>query len=297
MYEQNIKSLKEEHDNFAKSLCIDDEKKTPQEKSALEKQKSGSEYTTIALMEAEKLWLAVKIAVMNNTFADMSDEQKVETVCKDFSDFHNNFPIVVKYMVCMGQYNQECFKKFLKLCDRTLSNAPVEREKNYMEEQWIICQASYVKYLWEIMQKKRYSRKDADAIFQQAYKSLKNDFKKFKEMHKLAEERVKNDEHRHKIQLLKEAASRITSGIQELDLESMRALVDTLKNKKYDQSYKRVIVQLSDVLKAVPPSFIARGTNEQAQQEYAEELQQSERKKKYKKMNIGGAGMLGAPSI
>ncbi len=317
VYERNIKKLKEEHDNYVNSLYISntdskndnsndktnistpptkqymspeqekEEERIKKELDRINKLKTNSEYMVIALMEAEKLWLAVKIASINSgSFLVMSDEEKIDMVHKDFAEFHNNFPIVTKYMVCKGQYNQTAFKKFLKLCEERLSNAPSDRKKGYMEEQWIECQAQYVKYLWESIQVKRHTTSDARKVYQEAYRTLTNDFKRFKKLHEDSEARIKKDKLKHTTELLKEAGSRIVTGAQSLELTRTRDLVNKLRDKKYKQNSDRTIQQLRDTVKFIPPKYVSLGKDEQAQMEYEYELKQANTKKNYKPMSL-----------
>jgi hypothetical protein len=253
----------------------------------LEKIKTNAEYTSMALMEAEKLWLAVKIvALSNENFIHMKDEEKIDLIRKDFAEFYNNFPIVSRYMVCMGQYSQKAFRKFLKQCEQKLNHSPVKREEDYMQNQWIECQASYVRYLWEESHIKKFSRKESNEIWQQAHRALTEEFKQFKDQHMKTEEKIKRDEKKHKVELFKEAVGRVSTGAQSLDLEKTRALVNKLRDKKYKQNYELALRQLEENTKFIGARSVSRGINQEALQEYEEELKQQEYKKKYKKMDL-----------
>ncbi len=298
-YEKNIKTLKSEHDLNVESLknSMPDEKTSNEydeislrkKMAAIDKMIKNSEYKTIALMEAEKIWLAVKIAaIKNDTFLLMPDEKKIDLICRDFSEFHNNFPIVTKYMVCMGQYTQKAFKKFLSLCDKKLTDAPADRKKGYMEEQWIFCQAQYVRYLWESVQMGRISKHESDKIYNQAYAVISNDFKRFREIHANMEKNIEKDKKKHKIELLKEAAQRLISNEQQIEIEKMRELISALKDKKYEQNYNNVIYQINEEIELIKASHAAYGNNEEAQQNFDEEMRQNEMKKKYNTISSMG---------
>lgn len=314
-YERMVKALKREHDKnmIEEDIKISDletklkelqeEKEDSNERNnktyghkvedykeeikKINKFKTNAEYTTIALMEAEKIWLVIKIAVVaNENFTQMKDDEKIELICANFKEFYNNFPIVSRYMICMGQYKQKAFRKFLKKCEQKLNHTPTEREKDYMQNQWIECQASYVKYLWEEMQTKRYSQKESQAIWQQTHKALTEEFKQFKTNHAQVEEKIKLEDKKNKVELLSEAVHRVSTGAQKLDLEKMRVLVNKLRDKKYQQNYKLVLDQIVDKIDRVNPSVKGWGTNVEAQQEYEEELKKQECKQKYKKMDL-----------
>ncbi len=311
-YEKTLKYLKEEHDTnaLAEDLNIADIEEqikvleydiqeTPANNNiiqdlklkikSIKKQKTNNEYITIAVMEAEKVWLVVKVAVVGNEqFPTMRDDEKIELISKDFKEFYNNFPIVSRYMVCMGQYNQKAFRKFLKKCEEKLNQAtaPTERQKDYMQTQWIECQASYVKYLWESVQTKRYSQKDANIVWKQTYEMLTKEFKDFKKSHAKIEEKIKIEDKKNKNELLSEAVKRISTGKQKLSMEETRELVNKLKNKKYHQNYERMVKQINDTVERINPIVKGFGINIDAQQEYEEELKKQKCKTKYKKMDL-----------
>jgi hypothetical protein len=311
-YEKNLIFLKKEHDKnmLAEDLAASnleekiktyehDVKEDPANEriiqglkakmDAIAKKKSNAEYITIAIMEAEKVWLVVKVAaVANEHFPQMRDDEKIDLISKDFKEFYNNFPIVSRYMVCMGQYNQKAFKKFLKKCEEKLSQemAPTERKKDYMQTQWIECQASYVKYLWESVQTKRFSQKESNAVWKHAYETLTEEFKNFKSSHEKIEEKIKLKDIKNKRELLAEAVGRVCSSEQKLSLGDTRILVNKLKNKKYHQNHEKMVKQICDIVTLIHPAVKGFGTNEEARQEYEEELKKHECKTKYKKMDL-----------
>lgn len=311
--DRKIKQLKEEHDKsiepvskkIAELTLLRDEVNEKEDEAEAEKQRqeltkeidrlkkvrTNAEYTVIAMMEAEKLWASIKKASNSNgKYMQMNDDEKVDVVRKDFSEFYNNFPIVSRYMVCSNQYKPAAFRKFLKLCESKLSKKPTEREEGFMQNQWIECQASYVQYLWEETQK-HYDKKDSILVWQHAHKALTEEFKEFKQQHKDIEDRVKIDERRHKVELLKEVVGRISSAKQTLSAEQTRDLLNKLRVKKYEQDYSRVLVDMEANTKLTTASVIGWGANEYAQQEYDEEMKQSEYRKKYKKMNLASKVM------
>ncbi len=144
-----------------------------------------------------------------------------------------------------------------------------------------------MRYLWEECQTKRYTRQESDAVWQNAYKSVKEEYEQFKQLHSQTEDKVKKDENRHKVELLRELADRVSSGKQELSAEEMRCLIGQLKDKKYQQDYADVLAQL-EKREPVRAYIIGNGRNPDAQIEYDDELKRLEYRKKYKAISILG---------
>jgi len=283
-YENTIKKLKQDHDSYVKSLNLSEESKEDPDKLMLKKY---SENNTISMMEAEKLWLSIKIASHGNgNFSNMTDDEKLQSIQKDFKEFHNNFPIVTKYMVCMGQYDLGAFKRYLKLYESRLSNPPKNRSKDYVEEQWIECQANYVRYLWETLQIKRFSKTESNKVFQEAHKMIRKDFKNFRQMHKKMEEKEQQEKSKHHVELLKEVINRITQGQQNPQLSEKIKLVNKLRDVKYKQNFERVLLQIKNDILLIKPVRSMSGTNTEAQEEYDYELKQKDYKKNYKSVNL-----------
>ncbi len=288
MYEKQYKMAKEEHEKIVRDLeekATDDIDKVEFEK--MKKIKTNSECKVMSIIEAEKLWLSVNTAVLGGgPFSTMKDEEKINLIQADFGEFHKNYPIVTKYMVCNLQYDRRAFKKFLKLCEERLNNAPADRKKNYMEEQWIECRAHYVKYLWESQQKARYSREDAKKVYSHAYETILKDFNSFRDMHKKMEEKIKEESRRHKMELIKETADRIISGKQTLGVDETREFIRVLQDKKFEYNYKKVVEQLPDIVKYIPTYINGPGTNEEGRLAYDHELSQHNIKNKYMPSSI-----------
>lgn len=264
------------------------------------RKKASSEITTEEyikknMIEAEKVWLNVKVLLATNSesYMKLSDDQKVDMVRNDFTDFYNEFPIVCRYMICMGQYKAKAFNRFLKKCK---SVEPVEdhkRAKNHNEDQWVQRQADYIRYLWEENQNKRFSTKDAHMVWNQAYKSLTKEFNDFKELHSNIEKKIKSDDVRYKSQLVYELSSRIINGQQQLDDESTKALLLKLKQSAYKQRKSKTLKELlilcddpsQKLIKYIraDPKCVGMGKDELAQQAHDNEIKVAEAKKK--KMN------------
>ena len=49
----------------------------------------------------------------NPKFKHSTEEEKIEWIQKSHSQFQNEFPIVCRYMISLGRYEEEAFKMFL----------------------------------------------------------------------------------------------------------------------------------------------------------------------------------------
>lgn len=257
-------------------------------------------YVKIALLEAEEIWFNVQVLIISEKYKKMTDNERIELIEKDFKEFYKNFPIVSRYMICMGQYKNVAFRKMLikyrdeeeKEADlkgkgRPISQIKKDEEKNKNEKTFIKRQADYVRFLWEEYNEgMAFSTQDSDAVWKQAFDTLTNEFDQFRKMHEDAENKIKADSIKYKKELLFEMGDRIISGKQELDDKRAKDLLLTLQNKAYNQRAKKMLNQLKNEIETLPASLEAIGLNDYAKDEYDNELQQSIYKKTYKKMDI-----------
>ena len=122
--------------NIIKNVAVTNEKMN----------QTKEEYITIALKEASELWEEVKKTVnANPEFIKLPDKDKIDLFMKKYHMFQNEFPIVCRYMICMGQYKESAFLKYLKKVKNFKTKDPDKREKGYMEEIWIDRQAHHSK--------------------------------------------------------------------------------------------------------------------------------------------------------
>lgn len=263
------------------------------------RESEDEKYVKIAMLEAEEIWFNVQVLIISEKYKKMTDEERINLIEKDFKEFYKNFPIVSRYMICMGQYKNVAFRKILikyrdeeeKAADlkgkgRPISKMSKDEEKNKNEKVFIKRQADYVRFLWEEYNEVAFSTQDSDAIWQQAFDTLTNEFDQFRKMHEEAERKVKADALKHKKELLFEMGERIISGKQSLDDERAKALLITLQNKAYKQRAKKMLTQLNSTVEPLLATVEDVGVNEYAKGEYDHDLQQSVYKKTYKKMDI-----------
>lgn len=216
----------------------------------------------IAIKEASSMWGDLKDRIKTNPeFIELKDEEKVNIFQKKYKDFYTEFPIVSRYMVCMGQYSNKAFKRYLIKCKSVKPVPPQERVEGYTEDQWVQRQADYVRYLWESYQTQHFSSSDAQGIWQHAYQTLKKEFKDFKDMHKVIEEKLKSEDKIGKAELVKELLQRLSdqSSGQSLDDDTTEKLVGMLKEKALNRRKTNLINQINEDVELIPPTRIAQG--------------------------------------
>jgi hypothetical protein len=212
-----------------------------------------------------KLWNDIKKRVKTDeTFAELPDSDKLKIYQdSEFKQFYNEYPIVCRYMICMGQFSHKAFKKFLIKCKNVKHDPVQSRVKGYHDEQWVSRQADYVKYLWEAYQKQHYSPSEAKNIWLHAYKTLNKEFHDFKELHKEVEEKIKADSQTNKTELVKELLKRLASQEQTLDTDSTDNLLQKLKDQVNEQRKKKLLQSIESDVETVPPTVEGRGSRKE----------------------------------
>lgn len=236
---------------FVKSVSVETEKKEVNEQSK-------TEYINTALSEAQKLWDLIKKKSKDPKFIALPDKDKINAVSLDFHDFHKEFPIVSRYLICMGQYSHKAFKRYL-IKIKNFKPAK-DREKGYMEDQWIRRQADYVRYLWEAYQRGHYNQTEAKSVWQEAYQTLKKEFLDFKNMHADIEKDLENDKKRNKIELVSELMQRLSSGDQSLDEKNMSELLEVMKIQLFRQRKEKTMKEINNSVNRIQPSCESIGT-------------------------------------
>lgn len=204
--------------------------------------------------KAKQMWQDVKTRNKTNPeYAKLDESEKLEVFRKKlgYAPFMDEFPIVSKYMICLGQFRVKAFVKFLDKCERTQHPSAEKREKGYMEDQWVRRQADYVQYLWEECHPHHYSTAERAAVWQQTYEKLKGEFDDFRTMHKDIEEKVKEEKKELHMENVRELLDRVKSGTQSLSEENEKALLSLLHEvyvnkkdlnpEKTTQSKKRLV--------------------------------------------------------
>lgn len=218
-----------------------------------EKIKNSDNNIDVSINMANKLWNDIKKRVINDpSFIKMSDNEKIALYQNsEYRVFYTEFPIVSRYMICMGQFSNKALKRYLLKCKNTIHDPVKSREKGYIEDQWIQRQSDYVRYLWESYQKKHYNQTDSNAIWQNTYEILKKEFQDFKDLHKNIEEKLKKDEKLNKDEMIKELLKRLVDNEQSLDDETTEKLMTTLKDKLISQRHKSVMTSIENEVKKI----------------------------------------------
>jgi hypothetical protein len=237
-------------------------KKTTVKKSGLEpieppEKKDNETPREQALRIATELWEDIKRRVRETPeFASLKDQEKIDVYQNSkYKDFYVSQPIVCRYMICMGQYSGKAFKRFLMKCE-SMVGVPASSDT---EDQWVMRQSDYVRYLWESYQKQHFSQAEAQAIWQHAYNTLKKEFTDFKKLHEEIEEKLKREEKNSKVELVRELINRVSSEEQHLDDNSTKQLLQSMQQRAMVQRRRNLINQIDADVDRVRPTTIACG--------------------------------------
>jgi hypothetical protein len=252
---KRIQKIREQDTNTTDIDDLDD-------KPTLNLDEKPKDHIEESMKVSVKLWDDIKQRVKtDDKFVDMPDGEKLKIYQdSDFKQFYNEYPIVCRYMICMGQFSHKAFKRFLIKCKNVKHDPIKSREKGYHDDQWVSRQADYVRYLWEAYQKQHYSPSEAQNIWLHAYKTLNKEFQDFKDLHKEVEEKIKTDAKSNKTELVKELLKRLSTQEQKLDTESTGGLIQKLKDKVLDQRKKKLIESINTDVKKIAPTRECRGS-------------------------------------
>jgi len=180
-------------------------------------------------------------------FMEWSDKAKQEyfRTTLGFDTFMNEFPIVSRYMIVMGQYSAKAFKRMLDRVRKVKHPPPQEREKGYMEDQWIRRQADYVRFLWEAYQKKHFNNAEAKWVWEDTYKKLKGEFDDFRNKYKQIEEETKKEKERYNAENAKDLLHRLSTGVQSLEQKETDRLIELLSQKVHKKHVVKVMKELT----------------------------------------------------
>jgi hypothetical protein len=221
---------------------------------------SGDNFMDQCMETAENLWKDLKTRIQETPeFVKFSDDDKLKIYQNNkFKDFYTSYPIVCRYAICMGQYSGKAFKKFLQKFKIMQEKTRASNKETKMDE-WIKCQASYIKFLYQSYSRKSNNEKESQMIWQQAYTALKKEFADFEKMHEEIEERLKKEEKYNKAEMLKELSYRITNEDQTLSKTSTTQLLNRLKIQVMKQRWNNMISQVKSDVERIQPVCIGRG--------------------------------------
>jgi len=180
-------------------------------------------------------------------FMSLNDKDKLEYFreklnCKEFM---TEYPIVSRYMIVHGQYSNKAFRRMLEKIRKVVHPPPDQREKNYMEDQYVRRQADYVRYLWEAYQKSHYNTAEAQSVWDTTYKRLKGEFDDFRNKYKDIEENVKLEKKKLKSSNAKDLLDRLRTGSQTIqNTNDANHLMYEVKNILYKRRYANCLKQL-----------------------------------------------------
>jgi DNA segregation ATPase FtsK/SpoIIIE-like protein len=222
--------------------------------------KTGDNFMDQCMETAEKLWDDLKKRIKENPdFVKTTDDDKLKIYQNnEFKDFYTSYPIVCRYAICMGQYSSKAFKSFLQKFKIMHEKTRASNKETKMDE-WIKCQASYIKFLYQAYSRKSHSEREAQMVWQQAYNTLKQEFADFEKMHSEVEERLKKEEKYNRSEMVKEMTNRIANEEQSLSTNSTNHLVDRLKIQVMKQRWKNMVSQVKTDVEKIQPTSISRG--------------------------------------
>ncbi len=208
---------------------------------------------------ADLMWKALKSLVKSTpSFEKKSDNDKLAYFRDDMKckDYINEFPIVCRYMICMGQYSRKAFRRFLdkiKIDKKTTPPAD-QRPKGYMEDLWLKQQAYYVRYLWESFQKSHFSVQKAQQVWRDAYTSLKGEIDDFRNKHEEIKEQVEKEKLEIKSEIANDFVNHVCKNPEAIDPQDMRALHYVLKGKQYRRWFTNCLKDMLTRVSLVPHS-------------------------------------------
>jgi hypothetical protein len=130
------------------------------------------------IKDAGEIWADIEDRNKNDSsFIKLNVDEQLDFYQKNYHQFTMTFPIVLRYMVQLRQFNKKAFIKFIK----KMTSNPYKTELEYCERQ-----ADYVKYLYMELTP-RYNTNEANDIWKQTYDMLSKEVDAFKK----AEENVK----------------------------------------------------------------------------------------------------------
>lgn len=211
---------------------------------------------------ADTIWKKVKEIVKSiPDFTKWDDKEKLkyfnETL--NFKEFMNEFPIVSRYQICMGQYSSKAFGRFLDKIRNTIHPPPEKREKDYMRDQWIRRQSDYVRYLWESYQKRHFDNAEAQWVWQSTYKQLKGEFDDFTNKYKEIEKNTKEEKVKLSADNAKDLLERLKTGLQKLSPEDEKILLRELHDIVYKRRFANAMAQITSDVKLTEHSCEGQG--------------------------------------
>jgi len=101
-----------------------------------------------------------------------------------YKNFFERFPVVMRYMIELGQFNENAFKKYMK---KIQTNPATDMQQHITERN-----ADYIKYLWQENNKKHPQYNVMiKRIWNEAYTNLKEEWDNYNDIQEMAKEKIK----------------------------------------------------------------------------------------------------------
>jgi hypothetical protein len=217
---------------------------------------------------ASKMWKDIKEKIKETpSFMEWEDKEKLDYFrdTLKYDEFMNEYPVMTRYMVCMGQYSKKAFTRFLTKI--RVTKHPDKCEKGYKEDQWVQRQADYVQYLWEAYQKNHINSAERRMVWTDAYKSLKGEFDEFRDRYKSVEEATKVEKKELMAHNARDLIRRLADGDQTLSDEEMLSLRIKLIAKLRKKRMRDVLSELTSNTKQTKAACQGFGTGPEQEDE------------------------------
>jgi len=208
----------------------------------------------VLMEQASQMWKVVKEHVKEHPeFMDIKDMEKLQYFRKEknYDEFMDEFPVMTRYMICMGQYSGKAFKRFLSKLFNIRKQYMAETQE-VKHDQWLRLQADYVQYLWEAYQKGHYNTAERKFVWQDAYKNLKGEFDDFQDKYKAIEKYTKEEKEKLKADNARDLIKRLSEGQQTLTEEQTKMLIYKLTDKVYKNKFNKVMNDIDANIKTTP---------------------------------------------
>lgn len=144
--------------------------------------------------DAKKIWKDFKLRSKTTDFKALTTDQQLDFYQKNYHQFTMNFPLVLRYMIQMNQFNSKAFTRYVT----KMQSNPYRSEEEYCERQ-----ANYVKFLYMELSNTR-NMKSAQKVWQEAKDMLMDEVKVFKDTEKKIKEKLEKNKKKSSMEKRKE---------------------------------------------------------------------------------------------
>lgn len=205
------------------------------------------------LNQAKTLWEEYKLYIKTHTdFRFKSDKEKYDIFRRidRWKSFIDEYPIVSKYMICLGQFHIKALDKYLTKIQNVATKPHDITDKQYNEKQWCERQADYVVYLFDIYNKNKHpSPAERKLLWEKTYNIVKGEFDDFRKTHDEVKEKIEIEKKLLEARNVKDLLNRIISGTQKVSEEDEKFLLEQLEILTYKKTFD---TSLSQLLKSKP---------------------------------------------